>query len=91
MSRNDWQKQEEFQPRGDRPAPHNPLAPEVHQFPEAARTQASLTGHQWRQRGTTVACTSCEMEHGFSVPPDQLLVGLDNEGMPIFMPIDIDE
>jgi hypothetical protein len=61
----------------------NPLAPEVINFDENQRVKVPLTGHQWRQRGTSVECHACEHPHGFSVPPDQLLVGIE-DGMPKF-------
>lgn len=42
-----------------------------------------MVGHNWRQQGTRVFCTSCPTEHAFSVEPDKILIDV-KEGMPVF-------
>jgi len=34
--------------------------------------------HEWRQRGTWVYCKSCEMEHGFYIGTNKMLVGSED-------------
>lgn len=39
--------------------------------------------HKWIQRGTYICCDSCESQHGFSVKPGTIMIGIEN-GMPVF-------
>jgi len=72
------------------PNVENPNEPEHYEVSDAelaaAREQMArrMTGHNWRQQGTQVYCTSCPFQHGFSVPPGQLLTGISSEGHPEF-------
>lgn len=40
--------------------------------------------HDWRQQGFYLICKSCEIQHAVFIGGDKLLVGLDEEGKPIF-------
>jgi len=46
----------------------------------------TMRGHNWRQRGQEIFCTSCPFSHGFFVSPDQQLVGIEND-MPVIKKI----
>lgn len=39
--------------------------------------------HNWKQRGTMIVCDSCETPHGFYVNVEDILTGIDKNGMPI--------
>jgi hypothetical protein len=39
--------------------------------------------HAWVQRGIEISCTICPNHHGFYVPPDIILKGVDAEGRAI--------
>lgn len=47
--------------------------------------------HNWTQRGIAIECTLCPNHHGFFVPPDVLLKGIDEGGRPILEKINIDK
>lgn len=38
--------------------------------------------HQWNQRGTVIMCSSCDSTHAFYVNVDEIMVGIDENGMP---------
>lgn len=44
--------------------------------------QPQLTGHEWRQQGTTLLCQSCPFTHTSYIPPEYQLYGIDKDGMP---------
>lgn len=39
--------------------------------------------HEWIQRGYYLVCKSCELEHGFFIGPEKLMVGREKDGKPI--------
>lgn len=43
----------------------------------------TIAGHRWRQRGTTIVCTSCPFEHARSIEPNKRLVAISDIGEPI--------
>lgn len=45
--------------------------------------RAKMQGHNWRQQGIEVFCTSCPFRHGFYVQPGTFVKGTDEEGKPI--------
>lgn len=47
------------------------------------RKRLETAGHNWRQQGTMISCTSCPLPHGFSVPPGVFLIGIDENHQPI--------
>jgi len=40
--------------------------------------------HEWRQEGPYCICKSCELIHAVYIGMDKLLVGLDDQGRPLF-------
>jgi hypothetical protein len=40
------------------------------------------THHEWRQRGTYLFCIGCPYEHGDYIPPEYMLQGTDEKGLP---------
>lgn len=60
---------------------------ESHEFNTEARVKPVMTGHRWRQKGIHVHCDSCEMPHGFTVRPNQLLTGINPDGSPVLSPL----
>lgn len=40
--------------------------------------------HEWRQQGYYLICKSCEIEHASYIGNEKLLVGLNDDGTPIF-------
>lgn len=40
--------------------------------------------HDWRQHGPYIICRSCQLEHASYVGMERLLVGIDDDGKPIF-------
>lgn len=40
--------------------------------------------HEWRQRGYYLVCKSCELEHAVWIGSEHLMVGIDEQGKPIF-------
>ena len=40
--------------------------------------------HEWRQKGFFLECKSCDLVHAIYIGGDKLLVGLDEEGKPLF-------
>lgn len=47
------------------------------------------TRHQWRQYGNYLRCESCPFPHAVHIGNNLLLVGMDEEGKPIFKTIEI--
>ena len=43
-----------------------------------------MRGHQWVQQGYSIICKSCPLRHSCFIGPNHLLVGMDEEGLPIF-------
>lgn len=56
-----------------------------------ADTAERMRGHNLKQRGTYVECTSCPFPHGWAIGPNKQLVGVTKDGLPILKPIDIHE
>lgn len=50
----------------------------------------TMRGHNWRQRGIEIFCTSCPFQHGFFVTPNEMLVGIEND-MPVIKKIKEDK
>lgn len=65
------------------------VVPEVITHAPVVFPEPNLTKHNWKQRGTNVHCDSCRYPHGFSVPADQLLTGVDENGYPVFKSLSI--
>lgn len=42
-----------------------------------------MQGHNWKQQGQQVSCTSCPFHHSFFIPPGTFLTGIDDVGNPI--------
>ena len=40
--------------------------------------------HEWVQRGPYLECKSCELIHATFIGMDKLMVGLDDQGRPLF-------
>lgn len=40
--------------------------------------------HQWRQKGFFLECRSCDINHGVYVGPDKILIGISEDGTPLF-------
>ena len=40
--------------------------------------------HEWRQQGPYLVCKSCEIEHASYIGMGKILIGLNEEGQPIF-------
>lgn len=56
-----------------------------------SETKARMVGHNWRQRGNELVCSSCPVEHGWTIPPEKWpakMVGIDRNGMPILESVD---
>ena len=50
-----------------------------------ALEEAKNTRHEWRMRGRgKLYCTSCAFPHSSYVPMNKILVGIDEQGLPIF-------
>jgi len=43
--------------------------------------------HEWKQRGNSIECHSCESPHGFRVKPGYQMCGIDERGMPVIKQI----
>ena len=63
---------------------------EPHEMPYSAQMKLENTppehgaDSKWRQRGTSLDCTSCNMPHGIYLPPSMIFTGeVNEEGMPI--------
>ena len=39
--------------------------------------------HNWKQYGNQIICDSCPSKHGMFIRTDQIMVGVDDNGMPI--------
>lgn len=51
--------------------------------------QPQLTGHQWRQQGTTLLCLSCPFTHASYLEPGYQLYGIADDGTPLIRRITI--
>lgn len=40
--------------------------------------------HEWRQQGPYLICKSCELEHATFIGMDKQMIGMDEEGQPVF-------
>lgn len=49
----------------------------------------TFSGHKWRQRGPMLVCTSCEVGHGTFIGMNKKFAGIDENGNPVFMKVDI--
>lgn len=41
--------------------------------------------HEWRQQGPYLVCKQCQLEHAAYIGMEKLLVGIDDNGQPIFI------
>jgi len=46
-----------------------------------------IEGHQWVQQGPFLVCKSCPIKHAVWIGMNKKLVGIDEEGKPIFQKI----
>jgi len=46
-----------------------------------------IEGHQWVQQGPFLVCKSCPIEHAVWIGMDKRLIGIDEDGKPIFQKI----
>lgn len=40
--------------------------------------------HEWRQQGPYVICKSCELQHAVYIGMEKWLIGINEDGQPIF-------
>lgn len=40
--------------------------------------------HEWRQKGPFIECQSCEYKHGYFIGINRVLIGINEDGSPIF-------
>ena len=40
--------------------------------------------HQWKQQGPYIVCFSCELQHALWIGMEKLMVGIKEDGEPIF-------
>lgn len=40
--------------------------------------------HEWRQQGYYLVCKSCDIEHAVWIGREKIMVGMNEEGQPIF-------
>ena len=64
---------------------------EVLDFTRPAYSFVPKGYHEWRQHGSYLVCTSCELEHGVYVGVDRWLVGLDSDSNPIMKKVVVTE
>lgn len=43
-----------------------------------------LRGHRWKQQGPYIVCKSCDMAHAYHIGINKMLVGMNEEGYPLF-------
>jgi hypothetical protein len=68
--------------------PDEPLHLEVDRRDIKSSIIEGLLGHDWRQRGPYLVCSSCDVAHGLYIGPDQMLIGFDN-GVPILRSVEM--
>lgn len=39
--------------------------------------------HVWKQQGTSIICSSCPARHGLNIKVNEMMVGVDENGMPL--------
>jgi len=61
--------------------------PIISEFDLSQIPEASLAGHNWRQRGTELVCDSCPYGHASYIPPGKQLYGIDERGLPMIRDI----
>lgn len=54
------------------------------EFDPNLKNKISVSGHKWVQRGYEIECRNCELHHGTYIGAHNLLVGIDENGMPRF-------
>jgi hypothetical protein len=60
-----------------------PEPKEVSSYDLGQLPKPELTGHNWRQQGTQLICTSCPFEHASYLEPGYQLYGIDKQGLPL--------
>lgn len=40
--------------------------------------------HEWRQQGYYLVCKSCDIEHAVWIGKERLMIGMNDQGQPIF-------
>ena len=40
--------------------------------------------HEWRQKGPFIVCKSCEIMHAVYIGTEKIMVGMDEQGKPLF-------
>lgn len=56
---------------------------QLEEIREKAIEEAKKKKHNWKQKGTFIVCSTCDFRHGFYIPPNKMMVGINKEGMPI--------
>lgn len=56
---------------------------QLEEIRQRAIEEAKEKKHNWRQKGNMIYCKSCDYPHGFYIPPEKMMVGIDKEGMPV--------
>jgi hypothetical protein len=51
--------------------------------------KAELAGHQWRQQGSLLICSSCPFSHSTHIGVDKQLFGIDANGLPMIRDIQV--
>lgn len=51
--------------------------------------QPQLSGHAWRQQGTTLVCESCPFNHASFIPVDYQLYGINDKGEPMIRKVSV--
>lgn len=49
----------------------------------APYVKPGLAGHEWRQQGPYLMCSSCPLRHGTYVGTGVILTGFDEQGLPL--------
>jgi hypothetical protein len=61
--------------------------PIIAEFDPSTIPEATLAGHNWRQRGTELVCDSCPFTHASYIPPGKQLYGINDQGLPMIRDI----
>ena len=51
-------------------------------------TKPGIIGHQWRQQGPYLVCTSCPVKHTVWIGTDRQLVGFNKKGEPLLRKVE---
>lgn len=78
----DWYKY-----HGVEPPEHIPHISDEEREAKFAEIRASTKHGNWKQMGNYIWCTNCPNQHGDKIPPEYLLQGTDEKGLPILTKI----